>query len=151
MPRQNFLSKESFIAATEQQVKETILSIPAFATNIRLIAENKMVESFRFVYEEPVKKLQYYIDVTIRTLNDQYTRLSLHAEYPNGQSFNYDSDMAIALHDFEAAVDAAIKGDVSLYQPHKPKPGSTKKFLVAATTMAATVGFLFLKKKLSSE
>ncbi len=57
MPRQNFLSKESFVAATEQQAKETILSIPAFANNIRLVAENKMIESFRFAYEEPVKKM----------------------------------------------------------------------------------------------
>jgi hypothetical protein len=149
MPRQNFLSKESFVAATEQQAKETILSIPAFANNIRLIAENKMIESFRFAYEEPVKKMMYYIDVTVRTLNDQYARISMHGTYASGEAFKNGNEMAIALHDFESAVMAALKGDVSLYQPRPSKPAASKGFLVAATTLAATAGFLFLKKKLS--
>src|SRR3954453_14158573 len=117
MPRQTFLSKESFVDASEKQTKETLLSIPAFVTNIKLIGENKMIESIKFSYELPVKKLQYYIDVSVLRLNDQYTRVSLHASHTNGQAFYSNSDLAIVLHDFESAIHAALKGDLSSYNP----------------------------------
>lgn len=147
MRRQNYLTRESFVAATQQEAKETLLSIPAFATNIRLLSENKMIERFRFAYEEPVKKLLYYIDVTVMTLNEQYTRISLHGTYATGEVLRDETDMAVALHDFELAVDAAMKGDTSLYQPRKEKEG--KKWMFAASTLVATAGLFFLKKKLS--
>jgi len=117
MPRQNFLSRESFIESTEKQAKETVLSVPAFASNIRLIAGNKMIESMRFSYELPVKKTLFLIDVSVLPLNNKYTRISLHARHTNGQAFQQDADMAIALHDFESAVTAALNGDTSQYQP----------------------------------
>ena len=43
MPRQNFLSLESFVEATETQAKESLLSVPVFAANIKLIAENEKI------------------------------------------------------------------------------------------------------------
>jgi hypothetical protein len=48
MPRQNFLSRESFVEATEFQAKESLLSIPVFVPNIKLIEENTKLQSFKF-------------------------------------------------------------------------------------------------------
>ncbi|MFL5809543.1 MAG: hypothetical protein ACJ749_08470 [Flavisolibacter sp.] len=149
MPRQNFLSRESFVDASEKQAKDSILSIPAFVSNIHFVSENKMVGLTRFTYEQSVKNVEYIIDVSVLPLNDQYTRVSLHGTHVNGQSFQNDSDMLIALHDFEAAMQAALKGDISLYSPYQPKPGSSKKFLQFASAFVASVGVFFLKKKLS--
>jgi hypothetical protein len=149
MPRQNFLSRESFVDASEKQAKDSLLSIPAFAPNIKLVAENKMIETIRFSYELPVKHTIYFIDVTVMPLNEQYIRISLHGRHANGQAFHNDSDMAIALHDFESAIQAALKEDVSLYKPYEPKVSNSKKLIQFSATIAASVGVFFLRKKLS--
>src|SRR4051794_9356875 len=149
MPRQNFLSRESFVDASEKQAKDSLLSIPAFASNIRLIAENKMIESIRFSYDLAVKEIQYFIDVSVMPLNEKYTRISLHGRLKGGQALTSTTDLAIALHDFESAVMAALKGDVSSYKPYTPKPGNSKKLVQFAATVAASVGVFFLRKKLS--
>jgi len=51
MPRQNFLSLESFVEATETQAKQSLLSVPVFAANIKLIAENEKLQSFNPIDE----------------------------------------------------------------------------------------------------
>lgn len=149
MPRQNFLSRESFVSATQQQAKDSLLSIPAFVSNISLIGENKMVQSYKFSYEQPLKKLRYHVDVSMLPLNDEYVRISLHGRHPGGESFTHDDDMALALHDFEAALQAALKGDTSLYQPSQPKIKNSKRFAQFAVAFVASIGITFLKKKLS--
>jgi hypothetical protein len=149
MPRQNYLSRESFVDITEKQTKEAILSIPAFAPNIKLLAENKLFESIKFTYEQPVKKHNYHINVSVLPLNEKYTRISLHATFANGQTFNASSEMAIVLHDFEAAIKAAIKGDISEYRPYQPNEPSTRKIKQLINNIRSSVSLLFLKKKLS--
>lgn len=149
MPRQNFLSRESFIDASEKQTKETILSIPSFVPNIRMIADNRIIESIKFSYQQPVKNLHYHIDVSILPLNDQYTRISLHATFANGQVFYSNADMAIALHDFESAIQAALKGDTSYYKPYQPKIKRSKKITQLFNTFKASIVVFFLRKKLS--
>jgi hypothetical protein len=149
MPRQNFLSRESFVEATEYQAKESLLSIPVFASAIKLITENKMLQSFRFLYLSPKNNAEYYIEVSVLRLNELYTRVSLHGTHVNGHAFTNDADMAIALHDFESALQAAIKGDASLYKPYQPKEKTSKRFVHMAATLAASAGVFFLRKKLS--
>ena len=149
MPRQNFLSRESFVEATELQARESLLSIPVFVPNIKLIAENAKLQSFKFRYQLPQKNLEYHVDVTILPLDTQYTRISLHGEHSSGAAFVSDTDMAIALHDFEAAIEAALKGDVSNYQPYIPKETKSKKFLHLAVAFIASAGIFVLRKKLS--
>ena len=117
MPRQTFLSRESFVDATEKQTRETISSIPAYVSHIVLVSENPIIESYRFSYDKADKKLQYIIDVRVLPLNDQYTRISLHASHTNGHAFYEDADMGFALHDFESAIHAALKGDLAYYKP----------------------------------
>ena len=123
MARQNFLSKESFVAATEKQVKDSLFCIPAFASNIRFVAENKMIESVRFSYEDSANAQQFFIDVTVLPLNDQYMRISMKGTYVSGKILEESGALAVALHDFESAIDAALKDDVSLYHPNRiPSP-----------------------------
>ena len=149
MPRQNFLSRESFVDASEKQAKDSLLSIPAFVPNIRFVSENRMVGSSRFSYVQPVKNIEYFIDVSVLPLNDQFTRVCLHGTHLNGQSFNNDADMAFALHDFEAALMAAIQGDVSLYTPCEKKPSNSKNFIHITTAFVTSICVFFLRKKLS--
>jgi len=149
MPRQNYLTRESFVEVTELQAKEGVLSVPVFATNIQLINHNEALQSFRFTYTFPKKENEFIVDVSVLPLNTQYTRISLHGTHSNGEAFENDADMAIALHDFESAIEATLKGDVSLYKPYQPKEKSSKKFIQFATTVAASLGLFFLRKKLS--
>jgi hypothetical protein len=149
MPRQNFLSRESFVEATELQAKESLLSIPVFAPNIKLIEENKKLQCYKFVYQIPQKNLEYCVDVTLLPLDTQFTRISLHGTHCDGQAFDNDHEMAIALHDFESAINAALKGDVSSYQPYKPKEKRAKSFFHIAAGFIASSGIFVLGKKLS--
>lgn len=149
MPRQNFLTRESFVEASELQAKESLLSIPVFVPNIKLMAENDKLQSFKFCYQFPQKEIEYYVDVTVLALNNQYTRISLHGEHPSGKAFDNDSDMAIALHDFESAINAALNGDTSSYKPYKPKERKSKNLFQAITAFAASTGIIVLGKKLS--
>src|SRR5947199_4824701 len=149
MPRQNYLTRESFVDATEKQIKESLLTIPAFASNIRLIAENKLTDSIRFNYELAPKKLEYHVNISVLPLNEKYTRISLHATYANGQAFQSNSDINIALHDFESAIEAALKGDISTYKPYQPKETAAKKVVHFLVAFGSSIGLFFLKKKLS--
>jgi hypothetical protein len=149
MPRQNFLTRESFVQATEIQARESLLSVPVFVPNIKLIGENTKLQSLKFRYQLPQKNLEYHVDVTILPLNTQYTRICLHGEHTNGESFNNDADMAIALHDFESAIEAALKGDVSRYQPFKPREKKPKNVLQITAVIVASAGIFLLRKKLS--
>lgn len=149
MPRQNFLSRESFLDTNETQARNSLLAVPAFATNITLVAENKMIDSYKFDYYQPAKDVHYKIDVSVLRLNEKYVRVSLHGTHSNGQAFHNDSDMMLALIDFESAIQAALKGDTSLYKPFEPKVKSTKKIFQLTLAFVTSIGVFFLKKKLS--
>ena len=149
MPRQNFLSRESFVSATEQQAKDGLLSIPAFVSNISLIGENKMIQSYKFSYVQPTKNLQYHVDVSMLPLNEQYIRISLHGRHVSGQAFSEDADMAIALHDFEATLEATIKGDTTLYKPYQPKVKNRTRVMQFLAAFVTSITMVLLNKKLS--
>jgi hypothetical protein len=149
MPRQNFLSRESFVEATETQARESLLSIPAFVPNIKLVAENIRLQSFKFCYQLPQRNLEYHVDVTLLPLDTKYIRISLHGEHSNGETFANDADMAVARHDFESAIAAALKGDVTSYKPFMPKERKSKKLLPSAAAFIASAGIYVLRKKLS--
>ena len=149
MPRQTFLSRESFVDATERQTKETLFSIPAYVSHIRMIAENKVIESYKFHYEQAHKNIHYVIDVSILPLNDQYTRISLHGSHTNGTAFSADTDMAFALHDFESAIHAALKGDLAHYRPTGQKLRENSGLSQYFSQFRSSISELFFKKKLS--
>jgi hypothetical protein len=149
MPRQTFLSRDSFVDATEKQTQENLYALPAYVDHIRLVEENKRIGSIRFMYDRIGKKISFYIDVTVLPLNDQYTRISLHASHLNGHAFFEDADLSCALHDFEAAIHASIKGDLSHYVPLGVKiQKKQEEFNVIAQARVFFTN-MFFKKKLS--
>ena len=89
-----------------------------------------MIDSTRFVYMHMGKNIEYFVDVTVLPLNDQFTRVSLHASHVNGQSFYEDSEMAIALHDFEFAIHATVNGDLAALKSRTVETQKEKKTLV---------------------
>ena len=93
--------------------------------------------------------MEYHVDITLLPLDTQYTRISFHGEHSNGEAFDNDAEMTMALHDFESAIEAALKGDVSNYQPYKPKEKKSKKFMQFSSAFVATAGIFILRKKLS--
>ncbi|MES2881849.1 MAG: hypothetical protein V4676_06860 [Bacteroidota bacterium] len=149
MPRQTFLAKESFVDASEKQTKECVLSLPAYIATLSLVNENKLLHSFKFCYDQEEKKARYNIDVSILPLNDQYTRISLHASHTNGHSFYNDSSLSLALHDFESAIHAAVKGDMALYMPLAPRQKKQTFLELCLQTCKTAFGILILKKKWS--
>jgi hypothetical protein len=148
MPRQNFLSKDFFVRASEQEIKQVMLSIPSFAKHIRFVQENKLVDSFRFSYQLPEKK-QHLLDISLLPLDDQFTSVSMHVSYTNGQAFYSDPDLSLALHDFESAIQAGLKGCVTDYKPFESKPSMSKKMMQFTVSFVSFIGIFFLKKKLS--
>lgn len=149
MPRQNFITSESFVDSSIHQVKDSILSIPAFVSNIRLLADNKVIESIRFSYEVPLKEHAYHINVSIQPLDDRYTRISLHASYANGKLLQGSNEISSVLNDFQSAILASLKGDTTIYKPFIPKESYKGNMVKTVLAFATTIGVIILKKKLS--
>jgi proteasome lid subunit RPN8/RPN11 len=147
MPRQNFISRDFFVRASEKEVKKIILGIPEFASHIKFVQENKLVDSLRFCYQRPNKL--HNLDVSLLPLDDQFTSVSLHASHTNGQSFYSDADLSSALHDFELAIQAGLKGNVTNYMPFVAKTPMSRKFVQFTVVFLSSISLFFLKKKLS--
>lgn len=147
MPRQTFLTKEAFVNTTDHHLKQILFSLPDVIPVVSLIGENKLIEQIRFAYDVSEKQ-NYFIDVSVLTVNDQYTRLWLHASHKDGKAFQTDPQMALALQDIAAAVQATLRGEVFYYPVKEEKTKSVTK-----TTWFSSVKtgftFLFLKKKFS--
>ena len=129
MPRQNFLSRDSFVSASEIKTRDSILSLPFHLGHIELLNENKKIDSTRFVYIHMGRNIEYFIDVTVLPLNEEFTRVSLHASHTNGQSFYEDAEMAIALHDFEFAIHATVNGDLAALKSKMQETQKEKRTL----------------------
>ncbi|MDB5209125.1 MAG: hypothetical protein JWR72_4200 [Flavisolibacter sp.] len=128
MPRQNFLSTEFFVTASEEEAKKAVCSLPQHLPYIKLLKENILAKSLRFLYEHPGKQAHNYVDVSILSLDNSYVCFSLHGSYTSGQAFHSDPDITNALRHFEQAVHAALKNDFSAVQ-RLQKPEAAKKGL----------------------
>jgi hypothetical protein len=127
MPRQTFLTRESFVDAPEKQTRDSILLLPAYIDCITLHNEKHGIDACRFSYGPCAKDLYYYIDVSLLPLNDQYTRVSLHASHINGQPFYTDREMSLVLHEFESAIHASVKGELDTFSRFlQPKQQQSK-------------------------
>ncbi|MER3464516.1 MAG: hypothetical protein C4329_09050 [Chitinophagaceae bacterium] len=146
MPRQTFLTKETFLAATEIELKKILHSLPEVMPDLSLVGENKLIEQIRFAFNADIK-LDYFIDFSVLPVNDQYCRLSLHATHKNGKAFITDPEMHAVLHDIETAVHALAKGEVYCF-PTKQKIKSKTKTAWIASFKNSFAVFL-LKKKFS--
>jgi hypothetical protein len=141
MPRQTYLTKDFFVTASESATKQIILAIPTFIRNIKLVGENNVIRSVKFLYERPGADLHHHVDVSVLPLNEQFTRVTLHASYANGQAFYNDDFVENTLHNFESAIMAGVNGQLSIYELKEPRISTPKKI---ATYLAASLGVFFL-------
>ena len=148
MPRQNFITQDFFMFCTEEEAKSALLSLPQFVSLISYAGENKLLQSWRFVYEHRVSTT-LYIDVALIPLNDGHVRITLHGTYANGHSFYKDGFVLNALSNFEQALKAAIAGRSGSFVITEPKVGSTKKAVHLVLNSLAFLGSSVLSKRLS--
>jgi len=149
MTRKNFISKEFFVSATEQQIKETLLHIPQHISNIKLVDKHTPAQTVKFLYEREETNLQFYVDVSLLRLDQEYTSVCMHITYANGQVFTKDSNIILSLNNFESAIQCGLKGELSNYQPLVPKPKPLARFAHTTMMVAASAGMLFMSRKLS--
>ena len=149
MPRQTFLSRESFVDATEKTTKETLYTLPEYVSNIKMLSENKLIDSVKFLYEQAEKKPDVHITVSVLPLNDQYTRISLNASYANGHTFYEDAGLSFALHSIESSIHAALKGDLAYFNPAIPRQKEANRLTQILFSIRYAFLDVLLKKKLS--
>jgi len=149
MARKNFISKEFFVNATEQQTHKTLFDIPQFVGNIKLVNKHTPAHTIKFLYQKNEVNLQYHVDVSLLPLDQNCTSVCLHISYTNGQVFNKDSHIINSLNNFESAIQSALKGSLASYQPLVAKQSKTAQFAHNAMMLAASVGMLFISRKLS--
>ena len=149
MARKNFISKEFFVNATEQQTHETLFDIPQFVENIKLVNKYTPAHTIKFLYEGDESNLQYHVDVSLLPLDQQCTSVCLHITYTNGQVFTKDNNILRSLNNFESAIQYALKGSLSSYQPAPQKQNKITQFANATMMLVASVSMLFISRKLS--
>lgn len=149
MNRRNFISKEFFVNATEQQTHETLFNIPKHISNIKLVDKHTPAHTVKFLYERHDANLQYHVDVSLLPLDHNYTSVCLHITYANGQVFTKDSNIILSLNNFEAAIQSALDGNLASYQPMVRKPSKLQQLAHTTMMVAASVGMLFMSRKLS--
>ena len=147
--RQNFLSKDFFVSASENATKQVLMSIPQFVDDIKYVGENTLVQTMKFMYNRQHDDLNHHVDVSLLPLSDGYTRITLHGTYANGQAFHKDEYISNALNNFESAINAAIKGEIAEFKPEEPKPSSLKRVWQMLGFIVAAVGISFILKKFS--
>lgn len=113
MSRKTFLARESFVDAAAIPVWNTLLSLPPFIEGLQLTQRNPLIETLQFSYEGPTGA--YVFTVTVLTLNEQYTRVSLHASFADGHSFHSDANIGKTIEWFERMLHAALKGELQQF------------------------------------
>lgn len=147
MPRQTFLSRESFLESSEKRTREVLTLLSEHAANISFVADNRLTGGLRFCYVSRSRNAAYNIDVSVLPLNDQYTRLCLHASHTNEEAFYENPDMAYALHDMEAGIQAMVGGDFSYFRQKENIPVASRSFSI--NHLRSVFDVFFLRKKLS--
>ena len=140
MSRKTFLSNDFFVTASEKEAKEILLSLPCHLSQLTLLKEDTIIHSTRFLFNNEEKATQFYIDVTILQLNDQYVRFNLHCSYTNGQMIQSDAEINAVLAQFEKSVFAAVNNDFSSLQvATKPSPSPRKSFSIFDSFLSMVV------------
>jgi hypothetical protein len=150
--RHNYLTRESFVPVSEEQARNSLRAIPAFASHIEFLSENRFTESLRFRYAPVNSELNILVDVTVLPLNESYTRISLHGTYETGQALRdpkEENKLGFSLHDFEKAAEAAIRGEATSYEAPRPRKSTMRQGVIGFGSLLAFLGFIFLGKRLS--
>ena len=127
MSRKNFLSTDFFVSASEKEAKNILLSLPGHLSQLTLLKEDTVIHSTRFLFDNAEKGTQYYVDVTILQLNDQFVRFSLHCSFTNGQSIQSETEIKNVLLQFEKSIYAGVNNDFSSLQPEPKRTAAPRK------------------------
>jgi hypothetical protein len=147
MAKQSIHSKDFFVDAPDQPLKQTILSLPGFVNSIKYVGENTLSESVKFLYENDSDA--HEVTVSLLPLTCEQTRVALHVtttEKTNGSS---QKRVQIVLDNFESAIHAALSGKPEAFQPKEVKKPSASWLNHFMMFLVASAGILFLWKKLS--
>ena len=148
MPRQNFISKDFFLFTPEEAAKRALLSLPDFVSPLSYVGENRLLQSWRFLYEN-TKSAAMHIDVALLPLNDGHVRVTLHGAYANGHSFYRDTILLSALENFEAAFSAAVGGTIEKFEAVEPKASSSTKLVHLVMSSIHFLGVSSISRKLT--
>lgn len=143
MARQNFLSKEFFVAASEMRTKALLFNLPQSLESIKFLRESKITSGLTFLYEQPTKEIQK-VDISLLPLNDEFTHITIHVSYTDGHSFQRDPGIEEVLELFEHAIHTIVAG--KKYQQPAAKKKSIFQFISAPFAGIALLG---LRKKFS--
>lgn len=147
MAKQTILSKDFFVDAPDQPLKQTILSIPQYITNIKFVGENALSESLQFLYEGVNDT--HELSVSIRPLTCEQTRIALHVTNIDKSSPQGQKQVQNVLENFESAIQAAISGKPEAFQPKELKKSSSIRFFNFTMLLTAFMSAFFLLKKMS--
>lgn len=147
MPRQTFITKEFFVNASEIDARQNIMTLPTAISNIKLVAENQKLHSVTFAYER-ANDVLHHIAISLLPLNDSHTQIIMHASNANGSYFYNDPYVTNAVVNFEQAICAAVKGNLSAFEPVVPKKNMSQKLFHLMALAVTFVGLLYLWKKI---
>jgi hypothetical protein len=140
MSRKNFVSSDFFVTSSETEAKKALCSLPEHLPHISLLKEDTIIHSTRFLFEDIEKTTQYYVDVSIMSLNDQYVRFNMHVSYTNGHAFTSNTEINTVLYQFEQSIHAAVKNNFDcLHLVDRRKPATKKGFSFMNSIMSLLV------------
>lgn len=147
MAKQTIHSKDFFVDAPDQPLKQTILSLPGFVNSIKYIGENTRSESVKFLYENDSDA--HEVTVSLLPLTCEQTRVALHVTTPDKSNGQSQKRVQNVLDNFESAIHAALSGKPEAFQPKEVKKTSSNWFNPFMMFLVASAGVLFLWKKMS--
>jgi hypothetical protein len=140
------LSKDFFVDAPDQPLKQTILSIPQHVSSIKYVGENTLAESVQFLYEGGSDT--HEVSVSLRPLTCEQTRVALHVTNVEKDSAQAQKQVLTVLDNFESAIHAVWSGKPEAFQPKELKQKSSFRFFNLTLLLFAAAGVLFLWKKM---
>ena len=147
MSRKTFTTKQFFVNASQTEARQAVADLPQAFSRLQLLNENPKLHSFLFFYEQEGAQQHSHVAVSLLPLNDQQTQVTVHGSYANGQAFYNDPYVANALANFEAALQAAIKGGAASFEPLVAKQNFSYRWLRLVGTAAAFLSAVFIWRK----
>ena len=147
MAKQTIHSKDFFVDAPDQPLKQTILSLPRFVNSIKFVGENTCSESVKFLFENDSDA--HEVTVSLLPLTCEQTRVALHVTAPDKGAGQSQKRVQNVLDNFESAIQAALSGKPEAFQPKEVKKASSSWFSPFMMFLVASASILYLWKKLS--
>ena len=116
MPKQTFITKDFFVPSSEKVIRQKLFALPDYIPHIKFLKENSIVQSIRFVYLHPDLEKEKVIDVSIHSLNDGQSKITLHCSYADGSVFQKNPFIKNAIDNFESAIKASINNTLDNFE-----------------------------------